>query len=51
MLLTKTFSEKMQEISSETCQKKRYKKGRYHMNTDLIEKLKQYQRDYYAYKN
>ena len=56
MLLTKKSSEKMQEISIETCQrKKRIKKEiserkRYHMNTDLNERLKQYQRNYYASK-
>ena len=56
MLLTKKSSEKMQEISIETCQrKKRIKKEiserkRYHMNTDLNERLKQYQRNYHASK-
>ena len=46
----------MQEISIETCQrKKRIKKKKYqreihHMNTDLNERSKQYQRNYYASK-
>ena len=30
--------------------KMRYQRERYHMNTDLNEKLKQYQRNYYASK-
>ena len=57
MLLTKKSSEKIQEISKETCQRrKRIKKGNIkgkyttHMNTDLNERLKQYQRNYYASK-
>ena len=42
----------MQEINTETCQKKKrkYQRDRYHMNIDLNEKLKQYQRNYYASK-
>ena len=46
----------MQGIHIETCQKrKRIKKGnikreRYHMHSDLNERLKQYQRNYYASK-
>ena len=28
--------------------KRKYQRERYHMNTDLNEKLKQYQRNYYA---
>ena len=31
--------------------KRKYQRERYHMNTDLNEKLKQYQRNYYASKN
>ena len=42
----------MQEINTETYQKKIKKKkcqrDRYHMNIDLNERLKQYQRNYYA---
>ena len=30
--------------------KRKYQRERYHMNTDLNEKLKQYQRNYYASK-
>ena len=30
--------------------KRKYQRQRYHMNTDLNEKLKQYQRNYYASK-
>ena len=43
----------MQEISIETCQRKKrgkYQREGYHMNTDLNEKLKQYQRNYDASK-
>ena len=44
------------KISIEACQKKKkikknkYQKESYHMNIDLNEKLKQYQRNYYALK-
>ena len=31
--------------------KRKYQKERYHMNTDSNERLKQYQRNYYASKN
>ena len=41
----RSLSEKEKNI------KKRYQRERYHMNTDLNEKLKQYQRNYYASKN
>ena len=34
----------------ETNRKKKYQRERYHMNTDLNERLKQYQRNYYASK-
>ena len=39
----------MQKISIETCQKKKAKhqRDRYHMNNDLNDKLKQYQRNSY----
>ena len=43
-------------MSIEACQKRkkgktrRYQRERYHMNTDLNEKLKQYQRNYYSSK-
>ena len=46
MLPTKKYEEIMQEISIETCQKRKrikkrkYQRERYHMNTDLNEKLK-----------
>ena len=46
----------MQEVSIKTCQrrktikKKKYPIERYHMNTDINERLKQYQRNYYASK-
>ena len=42
----------MQEIHIETCQKKKknrkYQRDRCHVNIDLNERLKQYQRIYYA---
>ena len=46
MLLTKKFKDKMQEIGIEDYQrrkrikKRKYQRERYHMNTDLNEKLK-----------
>ena len=54
MLLTKKFYKKIQEMSIEACQKRkkgktrRYQREKCHMNTDLNEKLKQYQRNYYS---
>ena len=56
MLLTKTFLKKdarnkYKSLSEKEKNKKRkYQRERYHMNTDLNEKLKQYQRNYYASK-
>ena len=40
----RNLSEKKKDI------KRKYQRERYHMNTDLDEKLKQYQGDYYASK-
>ena len=45
----------MQEISIETCQKKKntkkkYQRKRYHMNIDLNERLKQHERNCFASK-
>ena len=34
----------------EKTKKRKYQRERYHMNTDLNERLKQYQRNYYALK-
>ena len=36
---------------NEKNKKRKYQRVRYHMNTDLNEKLKQYQRNYYASKS
>ena len=53
MLLIKKSQEKMQETSIETFQKKnrikkrKYQRERYRMNSDLKERLNQYQRNYY----
>ena len=47
----------MQEISIETCKKRerikktKYQRERYHTNTDLNERFKQHQLNYYASKN
>ena len=40
----RSLSEKQRNV------KRKYQRERYHMNTDLNEKLKQYQRNYYASK-
>ena len=41
---------KYRNLSEKKNKKMRHQRERYHMNTDLNEKLKQYQRNYYASK-
>ena len=47
ILLLKRFKRRIKKISIETCQKKKreYQSEKYHMNNNLNEKRKQYQRN------
>ena len=47
-VLTEDARNKYRNLSEKVKKSKNHQRERYHMNTDLNERLKQYQRNYYA---